>query len=119
MYKIKQMNRGEDSDDQMLDEEDLDLIKENRTQKRKLKKIAEGINDESGADNEWEQRTQQKAVKVEEDKKRNEALIKKNIFEKRAETTATDDEAKLDVGKSLKDKFITEDIDELFGTLQD
>ena len=44
-------------------------------------------------------------------------MVKKQIFEKnRQESTAADEELN---AQNLRDKFITEDIDDLFGTPQD
>lgn len=45
-------------------------------------------------------------------------IKKQQIFEKHGDSTAADEEMR-DVGQSLKDKFVTEDIDDLFGTPQD
>lgn len=94
----------------MLDEEDLELLKENKTGKRKLKKMNEDV-DESPAKVKSMEQIDSKVVKLED--KRND--VKKQIFEKRGDTTTADDE-KLAGEQGLKDKFMTEEIDELFGT---
>jgi len=54
-----------------------------------------------------------------EDPKNRSGVKQKGVFHKRDQTTASDDEDKEAIGKQLKDKFITEEIDEVFGTLQD
>lgn len=44
---------------------------------------------------------------------------KKGTLNKRDQTTASDEEDKQEIAQQLKDKFITEEIDEIFGTIQD
>jgi hypothetical protein len=86
-----------------LDDEDLDLIKENRQHKRKLKKTNETILESD------EDQIVQKTVKRDEDiaeskyikreDEKNKAEIKKqNFVHKRDQTTASDDEEKEQVG---------------------
>jgi hypothetical protein len=122
--RLEEKEKGgkrEESEDQ-LDDDDFDLIKENRTQKRKLKKMNEALEDSEEAVvkkvSPAKDQIESKAIKHEDDKRRANDNIKRNIFEKRDQTTASDDERR-DIQQSLKDKFVTEEIDELFGTLQD
>jgi hypothetical protein len=56
-------------------------------------------------------------MKFEDSNLESETQIKGRTFNKRDQTTASDDEEKQEIGKQLKDKFITEEIDEVFGTL--
>ena len=105
----RRKHREESDPEQQLDEEDLELINENKSRPRKLKKIGGGVAVESD-----DEQIDSSAIKKEEiDKKR---LIKKQIFEKRGESTTADEDLHQ---QSLKDKFVTEDIDDLFGTTQD
>ena len=107
LKKEKRRHKEESDPEQQLDEEDLELINENKSRPRKLKKIGAAIHDSD------DEQIDSTTIKKEEfDKKR---AIKKQIFEKRGESTAADEDAH----QTLKDKFVTEDIDDLFGTTQD
>lgn len=111
--------RGDESDPEaLIDEEDLELINENKRRPRKLKKIggAQAVD----SDDEQEQNHGSVAMVKREDLDRK-RQVKKQIFEKRGESTAVDEDqiAQLNPSQQLKDKFVTEDIDDLFGTPQD
>jgi hypothetical protein len=101
----KERKRKREESDIELDEEDLDLINENKSRPRKLKKLAA-----QAIDSDDEQIDSRTIKKEEVDKKR----LKHQIFEGKGESTSADDHH-----QSLKDKFITEDIDDHFGKQED
>jgi len=84
-------------------------LRENKVKGRKLKKMNE-VEDLTE-----EPKHETKTIKLED---KRDIVKKQQIFEKRdgERTTADDDK---DPTQQLKDRFITEDIDELFGTAND
>jgi len=62
-------------------------------------------------------------VKHEDDHERKGGDVKRQIFEKRGnDSTAAEEDGRpdhLNAAQTLKDKFVCEDIDDLFGTKQD
>lgn len=82
--------RGDESDPEaLIDEEDLELINENKRRPRKLKKIggAQAVD----SDDEQEQIHDSIAMVKREDLDRK-RQVKKQIFEKRGESTAVDED---------------------------
>ena len=82
--------RGDESDPEaLIDEEDLELINENKRRPRKLKKIggAQAVD----SDDEQEQNHGSVAMVKREDLDRK-RQVKKQIFEKRGESTAVDED---------------------------
>ena len=94
----------------MLDEEDIDIIRENKgLPRKKLKRIADSESGGSPTKTEQIDSSTFKHVKKEKDD------VKKQIFEKqRGETTAADDQDYQN--HNIKDKFEHEDIDDYYGT---
>ena len=99
------------------------MIKENKGGRRKLKKVrdieevSEDTPRKAKVDIIEDEQIESKVIKAE----RNDAFVKKQIFaDKRDDrTTADDDKMVVDSTQALKDKFLTEEIDDLFGTAQD
>jgi|DEB0MinimDraft_12_1074336.scaffolds.fasta_scaffold14686_1 hypothetical protein len=85
------------SDSDQLDEEDMELLKENRVQRRKLKKLKDFEESEESpkkAKVDLVEQIDTKIVKAE----RNENQVKKQIFEKRGDTSTNAEDEKVDAG---------------------
>ena len=107
LRKERQQRKQQDSSDEQLDDEDLDLIRQNQLgQKRRKLKKNQAV----------EEAEEHQVVKVEDDKNRVDK--RKGIFERKTEDTEMEGASK-DIGQQLKDKFVTEDLDELFSTPND